>query len=93
MATLAEIEELLGVLAFVFTDNDEPSRAKFRWAFASLEGKQTLPDRVIILHGTSDYPAIDEINLRAIDTLAETFGLRVGFSDHSRWDSHSGLRR
>ena len=80
MATLAEIEEVLGVLAFVFTDNDEPSRAKFRTAFASPEGKQTLPDRVIILHCTSDYPAkVDEINLRAIDTLAETLGLRVGF--------------
>ena len=61
MATLAEIEEVLGVLAFVFTDNDEPGRAKFRTAFASPEGKQTLPDRVIILHSTPDYPAkVDE---------------------------------
>ena len=94
MATLAEIEEVLGVLAFVFTDNDEPSRAKFRTAFASPEGKQTLPDRVIILHCTSDYPAkVDEINLRAIDTSGRDVRAPRRFSDHSRWDSHSGLRR
>ena len=39
---------------------------------------------MILLHCTSDYPAIpDEINLKAMDTLSQAFGLPVGFSDHS----------
>ena len=54
MATAPEIEEVPGVLAFVFTDNDERSRAKFRTAFADPEGERTLPDHVIILHSASD---------------------------------------
>jgi hypothetical protein len=88
MATLAEIEKMPGVLAFVFTDNDEPSRAKFRTAFASPKGKQTLFDQVIILHSTTGYPPkVDEINLRAIDTAGR--GVRAPrHSDHSRCDSH-----
>jgi N,N'-diacetyllegionaminate synthase len=37
-----------------------------------------------ILHCVSNYPAAPEdTNLRAMDTLRETFGVPVGFSDHS----------
>jgi sialic acid synthase SpsE len=93
MATLAEIEEVRGILAFVFTDNDEPSRAKFISAFASPEGKQNLPDHVIILHGASDYPAkVDETQSPGYRYLGRD-GRAPRLSDHSRWDSHSGLRR
>ena len=84
MATLQEIEEALGVLAFGFAGSDEPSPCNFKTAFANSEAKKALRDRVTLLHCTSDYPAnIDEINLRAIDTLANVFELPVGFSDHS----------
>lgn len=39
---------------------------------------------VTLLHCTSEYPApIDEVNLRAIETLRSAFGLPVGFSDHT----------
>ena len=39
----------------------------------------------MLLHCTSEYPAVaEEINLRAMDTLAQAFGLPVGFSDHSQ---------
>jgi N-acetylneuraminate synthase len=39
---------------------------------------------VTLLHCTSAYPAPPEsVNLRAIDTLAQTFGLPVGYSDHT----------
>ncbi len=37
-----------------------------------------------LLHCVSQYPApIDQVNLRAMDTLREAFGLPVGYSDHT----------
>jgi sialic acid synthase SpsE len=46
---------------------------------------------VTILHCTSLYPAPDEaINLRAMVTMRETFGLPVGYSDHSM-DDHIAI--
>lgn len=41
-----------------------------------------------LLQCTTDYPAsLDEINLRAMATMAETFGLPVGYSDHTVADT------
>ena len=40
---------------------------------------------VILLHCVSSYPAPPrEVNLRAMQTLASTFGVPVGFSDHTQ---------
>jgi len=40
--------------------------------------------RVVLLHCVTSYPArIEEINLRAIETLREAFKLPVGLSDHT----------
>jgi N-acetylneuraminate synthase len=85
MSTLAEVEEALGVLALGYTNpSAPPDRAAFRAAYASAAGRDALRDKVSLLHCTSEYPApVNEINLRAMDTLAETFGLPTGFSDHS----------
>lgn len=84
MATLGEIEEALGVLAFGYVGDGEPSRTAFRSAFESTAGREALRNKVVLLHCTSDYPAPDnEINLRAIDTLLTLYGLPVGLSDHS----------
>lgn len=39
---------------------------------------------VTIFHCTTQYPAADEnLDLRALSTIAQTFGHRVGYSDHS----------
>jgi N,N'-diacetyllegionaminate synthase len=41
-------------------------------------------ERPALLHCVSSYPAVPEdANLRALDTLREAFGGRVGFSDHT----------
>ncbi|HCE8947620.1 TPA: N-acetylneuraminate synthase [Morganella morganii] len=86
MATLAEIEMALSVIAFGYTmpQDTQPSLFAFQQAYASKEGQRTLREKVTILHCTTEYPApMDEINLRAMDTLAAAFSLPVGYSDHS----------
>lgn len=42
------------------------------------------PERLVLLHCKSAYPTPpEELNLRAIPTLQERYGLPVGFSDHA----------
>ena len=86
MATLAEIEMTLGVIAFGYTalDNAAPSVLAFQQAYASEAGQKALKEKVTILHCTTEYPApMAEINLRAMDTLGKAFDLPAGYSDHS----------
>lgn len=86
MATLAEVEAALGVIAFglIAPRDAEPSENAFAAAYASEEGQAALVSRVTLLHCTTEYPApLHEINLRAMDTMAAAFGLPVGYSDHS----------
>ena len=86
MATLHEIEEALGVLAFGMLGGDDElaRRSAFAASYSSSEGKEVLRDRVTLLHCTTEYPAqLDSINLRAMDTIQKVFGLPVGYSDHS----------
>jgi N-acetylneuraminate synthase len=83
MATLDEVREALGVLAFGYAGGTAPGRAAF--AAALTEHADALRDRVTLLHCTTEYPAPpDSINLRAMDTLREAYCLPVGLSDHSQ---------
>lgn len=85
MSTPEEIEAALGVIAFGLTTSAAPpSRSAFRQAFNSDAGRLALQATVTLLHCTSEYPApFEEVNLRAMHTLRERFGLAVGLSDHS----------
>ena len=84
MSTLGEIEEALGVLAFGYLGCDKPSIAAFRTAYCSAAGHELLRNKVTLLHCTTEYPApFEEVNLRVMDTLANAFGLPVGYSDHT----------
>ncbi len=86
MATLADIETVLGVIAFGYTASVDtlPSIDAFQAAYFSEAGKKALKAKVTVLHCTTEYPApLADINLRAMDTLAAAFGLPVGYSDHS----------
>lgn len=41
-------------------------------------------DRITVLHCTTEYPApMADVNLRAMQTIANEFGVRVGYSDHT----------
>jgi N-acetylneuraminate synthase len=86
MATLAEIEAALAVLAFGYAAGEEPpSTAAFEAAWGKPEGRAAVTRNVVVLHCTTEYPApFEEVNLRAMATIAAAFGLRVGYSDHTK---------
>jgi N-acetylneuraminate synthase len=85
MSTLGDIEDALAVLAFGYLQSSAvPSIAGFKRAFLSTEGQQQLQQKVILLHCTTEYPTpFDDVNLLAMDTIANAFGLPVGLSDHT----------
>lgn len=44
----------------------------------------TLIENIIVLHCNTEYPTpIHDVNLRAMNTIACAFGVRVGYSDHT----------
>lgn len=85
MSTIGEVELALGILAYGFLKRSEkPSESVFRDAYASDEGQAILREKVTLLHCTTEYPArFEQVNLKAMDTLATAFGLPVGLSDHT----------
>lgn len=49
-----------------------------------LEHAGTSLDQITVLHCTTEYPApLDEVNLRAMQSIAQAFGVAVGYSDHT----------
>lgn len=80
MATLDEIKTALGVCCLALDDRAPASPEQALRAFEP--GR--LNDRVTLMHCTTAYPCpLEEVNLRAMDTLREATGLPVGYSDHS----------
>lgn len=54
-------------------------------ALAALEAAGTPRSAITLLHCTTEYPApIASVNLRAMLTLRDAFGVRVGYSDHTQ---------
>ncbi|MCI5125678.1 MAG: N-acetylneuraminate synthase, partial [Candidatus Electrothrix sp. AR5] len=88
MATLSEVEAALGVIAFGLMNEEAerlPSAVAFHQAYFSDEGQRLLRKNVTLLHCTSEYPAPPrDINLNVMRTMSKAFGLRVGYSDHSK---------
>lgn len=85
MSTLTEVEAALGVLAFGYSAGQAaPSLDAFRHAFCSDAGQEVLRRHVTLLHCTTEYPTpYEDVNLKAMDTLRETFRLPTGLSDHT----------
>lgn len=53
-------------------------------ALLSLERAGTPRALITVLHCTTEYPApMDEVNLRAMQTIGSTLGVRIGYSDHT----------
>jgi N,N'-diacetyllegionaminate synthase len=69
MADLVEVAEAVAVI----------SRTRVSNGFT-----EPLADVLTLLHCTSNYPTpLGDVNLRAMQTLADKFGLPVGYSDHT----------
>tara|TARA_B100000686_G_scaffold136547_1_gene143797 strand:+ start:449 stop:1534 length:1086 start_codon:yes stop_codon:yes gene_type:complete len=85
MATLDEIKDALSVLAFGLTKNKSlPTPENLRNCYESKIGRKALSRQVTLLHCTTEYPTpFKAANLKAMDTIRQTFGLPVGFSDHT----------
>ncbi|MFP3874955.1 MAG: N-acetylneuraminate synthase, partial [Thiohalophilus sp.] len=54
-------------------------------AINTLEVAGTPRDRITVLHCTTEYPTpMHEVNLRAMQSMQQAFGVRVGYSDHTQ---------
>ena len=54
-------------------------------AIAVFEADGIARDRIAVLHCTTEYPApMAAVNLRAMQTIASEFGVRIGYSDHTQ---------
>jgi len=82
MATLDEIREALGLICHAITHpGEQPQTNDFSACFDA----RLLKNHVSLLHCTTEYPCpVDSVNLLAMNTLAETFGLTCGYSDHTQ---------
>jgi len=91
MSTLDEIREALEVIAFGLLGNQgAPSKQAFGAAFASEPGQAALRKKVTLLQCTSAYPTpLADANVLAMVTMRDTFGLKVGFSDHTEGSTAS----
>lgn len=59
--------------------------AEIEGALTVLEQAGTARQNITVLHCTTEYPApMSEVNLRVIQTLSEIFGVRTGYSDHTK---------
>lgn len=88
MATLSEVELGLAIIAHGLTAQAEPAGLEEVWRnWSDAAVRATLDDHISLLHCTSQYPTpMAEVNLRAMDTLGDAFGLPVGYSDHTEGD-------
>jgi sialic acid synthase SpsE len=89
MSNLIEVKQALSVIAYGYLNLDikinNPSLEDFKKAYASSLGQDILKKKVTLLHCTTEYPApIKDLNLKAIPTMRDHFGLKIGYSDHSK---------
>lgn len=86
MATLGEVEQALAILAHGMVNKGEPQGLEDIWRHWSEPGAaDVLKGKITLLHCTSRYPTpMEDVNLRAMDTLHSAFGLPIGYSDHTQ---------
>lgn len=92
MATKDEVRDAIGVLGYGLADIQPDRNADFGAWMHDKMLRAALSERVTLLHCTTAYPTpLDQVNLAAMVTLKESFGLSVGFSDHTvGWEAAAG---
>lgn len=86
MSTLEEVEQSLAILAYGFAAKREPTNLTECLGFCKTdEAKNIIKKNITVLHCTTEYPSpYEDINLRAMKTIKDKFGVKVGLSDHSK---------
>ncbi|QJQ99364.1 N-acetylneuraminate synthase [Halomonas sp. PGE1] len=86
MATLSEVEQGLAVVSHALRHEHPPASLNEVWqCWSDPRARAALEGQVSLLHCTSQYPTpMHEVNLKAMDTLADVFRLPVGYSDHTQ---------
>lgn len=91
MANINEIEFALSIIAFGFIQLEQPDNKQvpceqaFKAAYQSDIGQRLLKEKVKVLHCTTEYPApLHDVNLAAMDYMADYFSLPIGYSDHTQ---------
>jgi N,N'-diacetyllegionaminate synthase len=60
------------------------SMGEIESALNALEGSGTPRERITVLHCTTAYPApMSDVNLRAMQSIQNEFGVDIGYSDHT----------
>ncbi len=86
MSILSDVEQALMVLGLGYSNKapDRPKLEDFVQAWSNPSIREKVRNKVSVLHCTTSYPTPPEdVNLRAMDTLKQSFDLRTGFSDHT----------
>jgi N-acetylneuraminate synthase len=86
MATLEEVETSLAIINHGRMNSFQPkSISELRKNFDAEKLSKNMKENVSLLHCTSQYPTqIENVNLQAMETLKNHFGLNIGYSDHTK---------
>ena len=84
MASIGEVERALSYICYGILGILPNKTLKSTEILALKENWMKVQSRVKLMHCSSNYPAnFSQLNLRAIQTLKNSFGLEVGYSDHT----------
>ena len=78
------LEAIGAVAEWVILSTGMATLGEVEHALGCLEEAGTGRDRVTVLHCNTEYPTpYEDVNLRAMKTMAQAFGVEVGYSDHT----------
>jgi sialic acid synthase SpsE len=82
---MSNLEEICKALNIICKDNIFLIKNKDEIVVKKYKKYKNIKDRIFLLHCVSEYPAEEKfLNLTCITTFQNKFGLKIGFSDHSK---------
>ena len=84
ITNLPYLRRIGGFAKQVFLSTGMSNLGDIEAALDVLEQAGTPRSQIVVLHCNSEYPApMNEVNLKAMKSIAQAFGVQVGFSDHT----------
>jgi N,N'-diacetyllegionaminate synthase len=85
ITNLAYLRRIATVASEVIISTGMANLAEIGAAIGVFEAAGVPRGRITVLHCTTEYPApVEDVNLRAMLTIAGEFGVQVGYSDHTQ---------